>query len=659
MVDERRGSPRMRASMIVGVGIALLQGCFPELPQEVGSDVGSGDLGAENDVAPSTDGGSETATTPDIDAPDGVEEEVADGVMDDGLVDASPSCQRSDDCGLAAPCEGAWSCEEGACRRVTPVVCAGDGLCMRGVCAPTVPRADEDGCILEPAAAATACDDGDLCTSGETCGGGADAGRCVATEVVACDQASDCRSAGTCNPATGVCEAVTETDGVACSDATWPDGEEGVTGTCRSGVCLALPRVSVGVNHTCAILGDGRLFCWGDNSWGQLGLGFSDTNVGDGLGPSLAVAGPVDLGGRRAVDVSAGYGLTCVVLEHGGVRCWGRAGIVSGFPELTIHGYPVATDLGGTEDTKPSLIPDLPFSASMRRVNVGGAHVCTLSESGQAYCWGDNAHGKVGYAGVRFVAGVPPSFFDEWAAVFEESGQTWGSVGTLGPVDVGRSEDGPIRSMALSDFGTCALMENGRVYCWGVGGVPDVDAATGIDVVPSTIPHVSGALVARGVFSARTGIGSSELCFSWSDRSIRCRGWSTSQGGPPWSNGPVFGFNQLKDFVVGGFNSPGLGDRRFYCALSSGGNTRCSGYNGRGQVGKGDTAYVNQAVDVALGSSFEVHALSAGGESVCAVTTAGDVLCWGNNGSGQLGVDSTNHIGDEPSEMPPAAVRFE
>lgn len=659
MVDERRGAARVWARMIVGVAFAVLQGCFPELPQEVGSDVGSGDLGAENDVAPSTDGGSETATTPDIDPPDGVEEEVADGAMDDGSVDATPSCQRSDDCGLAAPCEGAWICEEGACRRLAPVVCAGDGLCMVGVCAPTVPRADEDGCILEPAAAATACDDGDLCTTGETCGGGADAGRCVAAEVVVCEPASDCRSAGMCNPATGLCEAVTETDGVACSDATWPDGEEGVAGTCRSGACLALPRVSVGANHACAVLGDGRLFCWGDNTWGQLGLGFSDRNVGDGLGPSVADAGPVGLEGHRAIDVSVGNGLTCVVLDGGGVRCWGRGPMFLGGLVLSLHGYPISGAIGGAEDTRPAVLPDLPFPVPMRRIFVGGDHVCTLSESGQAYCWGDNSYGKVGYAGVRFIAGVPPSFFDEQAAMLEDAGLFWESTGALGPVDVGRSEDGPIRSMALSDFGTCALMDNGRVYCWGVGGLPDVDAADGVAVAPSTIPHVSGALLARGVFSARTGFASSELCFLWSDRSIRCRGWATFEGGPPWSNGPVFGLNQLKGFVVGGFNSTAFGDRRFYCALSGGGNTRCSGDNGRGQIGQGDNATVNEAADVFLGSSVAVHALSAGGESVCAVTTAGDVLCWGHNGSGQLGVGSTNHIGDEPSEMPPAPVRFD
>jgi len=132
---------------------------------------------------------------------------------------ASSSCNESQDCGVAAPCEGAWECNLGQCRRQAPVVCAGDGSCVLGVCAPRVSRADANGCITEPATAETPCDDADLCTSGEICGSETDAGRCVAGDRVVCDEASDCRSEGVCDPATGSCDSTSTPDGDLCMDA--------------------------------------------------------------------------------------------------------------------------------------------------------------------------------------------------------------------------------------------------------------------------------------------------------------------------------------------------------------------------------------------------------------------------------------------------------
>ncbi|MGB0152329.1 MAG: hypothetical protein ACPF92_08430, partial [Candidatus Poseidoniaceae archaeon] len=88
---------------------------------------------------------------------------------------------------------------------------------------------------------------------------------------------------------------------------------------------LTAVDVSVGDHHTCAILDNGLLKCWGRDDYGQLGDGSSTYGrQGDGdplVEPSIF---PIDLGpGRSAVAVSAGSLHTCAILDSGDVKCWG------------------------------------------------------------------------------------------------------------------------------------------------------------------------------------------------------------------------------------------------------------------------------------------------------------------------------------------------
>ena len=78
--------------------------------------------------------------------------------------------------------------------------------------------------------------------------------------------------------------------------------------------------VSAGWEHACAVLDNGTLKCWGDDNFGTLGDGPSSTAYTDA--PSST---PIDLGtGRTAVAVSAGGDHTCAILDNGDLKCWGR-----------------------------------------------------------------------------------------------------------------------------------------------------------------------------------------------------------------------------------------------------------------------------------------------------------------------------------------------
>ncbi len=80
--------------------------------------------------------------------------------------------------------------------------------------------------------------------------------------------------------------------------------------------------VSAGGNHTCALLDDGSVKCWGANDAGQLGQGDRSPR-GDEPGELVRLP-PVDLAGERAVQLSTGFAHTCVLLESERVKCWGE-----------------------------------------------------------------------------------------------------------------------------------------------------------------------------------------------------------------------------------------------------------------------------------------------------------------------------------------------
>jgi alpha-tubulin suppressor-like RCC1 family protein len=84
--------------------------------------------------------------------------------------------------------------------------------------------------------------------------------------------------------------------------------------------------ISAGQFHTCAILNDASVKCWGYNAYGQLGVS-GTLDRGDGPGEMGDNLPAVDLGaGKSAVAISAGWDHTCALLNDGSVKCWGYNG---------------------------------------------------------------------------------------------------------------------------------------------------------------------------------------------------------------------------------------------------------------------------------------------------------------------------------------------
>jgi alpha-tubulin suppressor-like RCC1 family protein len=143
---------------------------------------------------------------------------------------------------------------------------------------------------------------------------------------------------------------------------------------------LKVTQLVAGYFHTCALLTNGGIRCWGYNGNGQLG----DGSIVSRLTPTGNVLTSV-------VVIGAGWGHTCAVMSSGGLRCWGYNGSGelgdglggSGMPDHDRH-VPPTTDIAGL--------------SNITAISLGTDQTCALS-AGNAYCWGANYAGQLGDMG--------------------------------------------------------------------------------------------------------------------------------------------------------------------------------------------------------------------------------------------------------------------
>jgi len=142
--------------------------------------------------------------------------------------------------------------------------------------------------------------------------------------------------------------------------------------------------ISAGDFHSCAVLVGGAVRCWGLGVDGRLGYA-NEFRIGDNETPGSV--GPVALGGPAAA-ISAGNH-TCARLVSGAVRCWGPGM----FGRL---GYANTTDIGDNET--PGSVPAVDLGGSAGAISTGGTHTCGRLADASLRCWGEGLFGRLGYA---------------------------------------------------------------------------------------------------------------------------------------------------------------------------------------------------------------------------------------------------------------------
>ncbi|MEX1367243.1 MAG: hypothetical protein AB1Z98_29220 [Nannocystaceae bacterium] len=192
--------------------------------------------------------------------------------------------------------------------------------------------------------------------------------------------------------------------------------------------------LSTGAQHSCALLDGGAVRCWGSNASGQLGRGLPG-DVGDDEDPADVAAVAV---GAVATQIVAGWFHSCALLDGGAVRCWGRG-------NNGRLGYGNTTWIGLTDTPAEHGVVDV--GGVVVELAAGNAHTCARLDSGAVRCWGWSAQGQLGYGNLQDIGD------DELPA-------------TAGDVPLG----GAALQIVAGANHSCALLDTGRLRCWGNGG---------------------------------------------------------------------------------------------------------------------------------------------------------------------------------------------
>ena len=213
-----------------------------------------------------------------------------------------------------------------------------------------------------------------------------------------------------------------------------------------------------------------------------------------------------------------------------------------------------------------------------------------------------------------------------------------------------------ISAVAAGASHSCALIEGGRLRCWGLNNAGQLGYGN-FDNIGDNEPPSAASDVVLGETIERVSVGAHHACAVLSDQTVRCWGYNASgqlgQGNTnnigddehPFSVTPIDANAEILDIAAGGAHT---------CAWVGSGSVRCWGEASSGQLGYGNVTSIPipLTVDVELGTL--VTALSSGVDHNCAVLDDSDVRCWGRNDRGQLGYGNTSNIGDD--EVPGSIV---
>jgi alpha-tubulin suppressor-like RCC1 family protein len=360
-----------------------------------------------------------------------------------------------------------------------------------------------------------------------------------------------------------------------------------------AGCAAPAVQIAAGSGSTCAVDAGGALSCWGNNAFGQLGIG---NFVPFPRPRPVPLAGPVSA-------VAVGDGFTCAIVQ-GALFCWGR----NNFGQLG----------NGTTTIANTPTPVVGLGADVTAVTAGGDHACAVHQ-GRVRCWGSNRHGQLGLAltqptGDGAVVTTPQT-------VNQSSGMAW-----------------TVSAGGQHTCGTRTYNGARELLCWGSNNLGQAGQPVGILEIRATRVQSPAGFVPIGVAASaqhtcgiylRDGVESRVFCWGNNWQGKLGLGHDLPGGGRHQPTAPVIDNTAV---VATGPTSCHT------CSLARDGKMHCWGCNDSGQLGDGSTTDRFAAIRP-LGMETGVLGIEVGGAHTCAWTAAGPhAFCWGRNADGQLGV---------------------
>lgn len=271
-------------------------------------------------------------------------------------------------------------------------------------------------------------------------------------------------------------------------------------------------------------------------------------------------------------------------------------------------------DTGPTRDTSPGTWR--PLQSDSNRLATGAEHTCAIWKQGDVYCWGDDGYGQLGLGGTN---------------------------GATKPKRVSLS--GTPVEIDAGEYLTCARRTNGTISCWGhndEGQVGNGRTNSSGESTPNRVQQISNADDICAESKHACAVDTSGSVYCWGQNS---KGQLGADPNPfPRSTSPM--------------KVPGIADARrvtcgeeFVCALRSGGDVSCWGYNNKGQLGDGSTTNRSQPVAPQVPNSVQFVDLAGGVEHACGLDQSGRLWCWGNDEDGQLGLGSGDQTTSTPQQV--------
>jgi cysteine-rich repeat protein len=359
---------------------------------------------------------------------------------------------------------------------------------------------------------------------------------------------------------------------------------------------LTATAVAGGEDHTCALLSDTTVACWGDDADGQVG----DGAVGGGdVGTPTVVVDAMDLPVTGFTAIEAGGNNSCGI-NGGQLYCWGEN------TDFTL------ADGTTTDRSEPTLVT-FPDAGTVDDVAVGDDFVCALLSNETVYCWGEAFDFQLGNDDDSVNVGTPTAILQQPA--------------------------GPVREIEAGENGMCLITDAGVRFCWseatGRLGIAD-DIQSTFEPVTFPSPPVSIDWDIEGTQAA--------ACAALTDGSVACwgNGQTISTGSTATVRGLLIDTNSmyLEPTVVGGFTTArevAMGDE--LACVRTDTDVQCWGDNPDGQLGNGTTG-VGSQVPVVVSALGAVDEIGVGEFQACA-RTGGVIDCWGEGTSGQLGNGGT------------------
>lgn len=425
--------------------------------------------------------------------------------------------------------------------------------------------------------------------------------------------------------------------------------------TCQDSKVIALDS---GESHSCVLLDNNSVQCFGYNGDGQLGNG-GDENVASlrSIPRIKALSTDERAQGVTISAITVGGYHSCILHSKGGVRCWGR----NTYGQL---GYGNTDPVGKTSPSEIYDRGDIPISETLKVVSIdaGMNHTCAVLENGSGLCWGRGQFGRLGDANGGENKG-------------DESGSQFPSQISLGgPINFGQK----VKTIKAGDYHSCAQLVDGKIRCFGAGvfgaiGLPSKGLEYGISESPlAEVEVLTATDLSNSVSITDIGVGAHHSCALLSDDSMRC--WGRNASGQLGHNsdytnysvsssladsdnvadkpmsGPKISFaSAIKSFSLG---------RNHTCALREDDSVICWGRGDESQLGLNSTNSIGTSANplandkIVFPASLTPVKVSSGGSHTCILTDLGKVYCFGEGSSGQLGNGSFNNVTDMSTISP-------